>query len=533
MSSTIYSINGYTFDHDIVLTRSDIPGVQSVDDTPDLQKPISISMQSALDTKQDISERNESNGYAGLDSLGKLSTAVLPIEYMHYVGTWDANGNVPDLSSITVTAGSYYIVSVAGTSLSQTWNVYDIAISDGTSWQRLPFSSLITSVNGKTGNVVLTSQDLGLENVDNTSDSAKPVSVAQQALIDDRTLVPEDGQVYARKNNSWEVINNGVLMSVNNDSSVSSTSTLYIHDKQTTAQINSSSVTLESRHAYDALVYPSGYYSTVKAATDAQCNNILIIESVEEEDVFTISRDVCITLNSGVIWTCKGISVQAQNVVLSSTSLSTIIWKTVTDSAFVAGSTTKVFTRGHVIIDLQQQQGPTTYDLFSNVTNLRVTGVLELLYGDANYVNVQFDRSTVDTLSLTSMSLDGSELYGLLTSSSSDFNRLELRGKFNDMDTLVSLSNCDVKDLHVYDEYVTMTNGYHIQAGGAIRSLHNMNSSNRIYVKVSNDMSIFTNLLNTILDVNGKTNVIVSTSNVYVSNSNSSTVASSNINLQI
>lgn len=42
----------------------------------------------------------------------------------------------------------------------------------------------VTSVAGRTGAVVLTKSDVGLANVDNTADSAKPVSTAQQAALD-------------------------------------------------------------------------------------------------------------------------------------------------------------------------------------------------------------------------------------------------------------------------------------------------------------------------------------------------------------
>jgi|GEM_PF-1796382 len=42
----------------------------------------------------------------------------------------------------------------------------------------------VDSVNGKIGTVILNSTDVGLGNVDNTSDSNKPVSTAQQAEID-------------------------------------------------------------------------------------------------------------------------------------------------------------------------------------------------------------------------------------------------------------------------------------------------------------------------------------------------------------
>lgn len=43
---------------------------------------------------------------------------------------------------------------------------------------------LVTSVAGRTGDVVLTSTDVGLENVDNTSDADKPISTATQGALD-------------------------------------------------------------------------------------------------------------------------------------------------------------------------------------------------------------------------------------------------------------------------------------------------------------------------------------------------------------
>lgn len=42
----------------------------------------------------------------------------------------------------------------------------------------------VTSVNGQTGDVVLTKSSIGLSNVNNTSDANKPVSTAQQAALD-------------------------------------------------------------------------------------------------------------------------------------------------------------------------------------------------------------------------------------------------------------------------------------------------------------------------------------------------------------
>lgn len=60
-------------------------------------------------------------------------------------------------------------------------------LGDGvTAWSALPYaieSAPVTSVAGKTGAVALVKADVGLSNVDNTSDANKPVSTAQQAAL--------------------------------------------------------------------------------------------------------------------------------------------------------------------------------------------------------------------------------------------------------------------------------------------------------------------------------------------------------------
>lgn len=47
-----------------------------------------------------------------------------------------------------------------------------------------PSGGAVSSVNGQTGEVVLDKTDIGLEQVDNTSDLEKPVSTAVQSVID-------------------------------------------------------------------------------------------------------------------------------------------------------------------------------------------------------------------------------------------------------------------------------------------------------------------------------------------------------------
>ena len=52
---------------------------------------------------------------------------------------------------------------------------------NGTGWELA--GSAVVSVNGRTGEVLLTSADVGLDNVDNTSDADKPISTAQQTAL--------------------------------------------------------------------------------------------------------------------------------------------------------------------------------------------------------------------------------------------------------------------------------------------------------------------------------------------------------------
>jgi hypothetical protein len=64
-----------------------------------------------------------------------------------------------------------------------------VLTSDGSgnaSWAAVP----VTSVNAKTGAVVLNKGDVGLGNVDNTSDAAKPISTATQAALDTKFTTP-------------------------------------------------------------------------------------------------------------------------------------------------------------------------------------------------------------------------------------------------------------------------------------------------------------------------------------------------------
>jgi hypothetical protein len=108
--------------------------------------------------------------------------------YLIYKGLWDAQNNIPDLTKITKNQGDFYVVSVKGnTNLDgiTDWQVNDWAIFNGTVWQKIDNSGLVTDAEniagpgagvykGKNGTVLqfkpFTNID-GSININNGSDS--------------------------------------------------------------------------------------------------------------------------------------------------------------------------------------------------------------------------------------------------------------------------------------------------------------------------------------------------------------------------
>jgi hypothetical protein len=75
-------------------------------------------------------------------------------------------------------------------------------------WKLITAVGDVASVAGRTGAVVLTKTDVGLANVDNTSDAAKPVSTAQATSIATKepTLAAGTTAQYYRGDKSWQTL---------------------------------------------------------------------------------------------------------------------------------------------------------------------------------------------------------------------------------------------------------------------------------------------------------------------------------------
>jgi len=177
----------------------------------DLQTALNAKQNTLGYTAENVANKGASSGYTPLNSSTKIDLVYLPdaiLGQVLYGGIVDAStasatltNNAKaklgtGLASITLTndsaaitgyvanEGIYYITTVSGTFAGISFVVGDWLISIGSEWAKVDNTDAVTSVNGQTGAVTLTKGDIGLGNVDNTSDLNKPVSTAQQTAID-------------------------------------------------------------------------------------------------------------------------------------------------------------------------------------------------------------------------------------------------------------------------------------------------------------------------------------------------------------
>ena len=142
-------------------------GLSNVDNTSDANKPISSATQTALNAKVETSLVGAINGVASLDGTGKVPSTQLP----SYV---DDVVEYANLAAFPVTGETSKIYIALDTNKCYRWS--------GSAYIEISPSE-VNSVAGKTGIVTLVKADVGLSNVDNTSDADKPVSSATQTAL--------------------------------------------------------------------------------------------------------------------------------------------------------------------------------------------------------------------------------------------------------------------------------------------------------------------------------------------------------------
>jgi hypothetical protein len=159
---------------DVVLDKTDI-GLSNVDNTSDADKPISDATQDALDLKYDAS--NPAGYITAADipevpvlsvnqQIGDVYLDKYDIGLENVDNTSDANKPISDATQDALDLK------------------YDASNPAGYITAAEVPASPVLSVNTKTGDVVLDKTDIGLGNVDNTSDADKPISDDTQDALD-------------------------------------------------------------------------------------------------------------------------------------------------------------------------------------------------------------------------------------------------------------------------------------------------------------------------------------------------------------
>jgi hypothetical protein len=131
-----------------------------------------------------------------LDTLTSLQSQITAMAgFVNYEGTWNASTNTPTLVSSVGTKGDYYVVSVTGsTNLNgiTTWTQGDWAIFNGTAWEKVDNTDLVTSVAGRTGAITLTTSDVsGLGTI--ATQAANNVSITGGSITGITDLAVADG----------------------------------------------------------------------------------------------------------------------------------------------------------------------------------------------------------------------------------------------------------------------------------------------------------------------------------------------------
>jgi hypothetical protein len=150
-------------------TRSDV-GAQAQLNGTGFVKASGTTITYDNSTYQVTSEKAQPNGYASLDSNGKVPLVQINdalIGNVNFQGLWNAATNTPTLANppASGTKGYYYIVSTAGTFAGISFEVGDWIISNGTAWGKVDNTDAVSSVFGRTGNVVAANGDYNTSQV--------------------------------------------------------------------------------------------------------------------------------------------------------------------------------------------------------------------------------------------------------------------------------------------------------------------------------------------------------------------------------
>ena len=99
-----------------------------------------------------------------LEAFGKVQNQISAlVGSVQYEGVWNASTNSPTITSSTGNKGDYYVVNVAGSTNIDgitDWKIGDWIIFNGTTWDKVDNTDAVSSVNGFTGAVSLSTSHI-------------------------------------------------------------------------------------------------------------------------------------------------------------------------------------------------------------------------------------------------------------------------------------------------------------------------------------------------------------------------------------
>lgn len=188
---TTRTVAGKALSGNITLVKADV-GLGSVDNTSDAAKPISTATQTALDAKVPTTRMVAGKALTADVTLAKADVGLGNVD-----NTADTAKPVSAAAQTALNAKVDKTTTVAGKALSG--NVTLVPSDVGA----VPTTRMVAG-KALSADVTLAKADVGLSNVDNTADTAKPVSTAQATAI--ATKAPLDAVrvvIYATAANTW------------------------------------------------------------------------------------------------------------------------------------------------------------------------------------------------------------------------------------------------------------------------------------------------------------------------------------------
>lgn len=179
-----------------------------------------IAAAPAVAAKLDASEKGAANGVATLGADQKIPESQLPA--VAVTDTFEVASQSAMLA-LTAERGDVAVRS----DLNKTYILKTEPASTLANWVELRTpTDAVLSVSGKTGAVALTKADVGLANVDNTSDADKPISTATQSALNGKEAAITKSTGYARWTGSAWTFTDSTFVDTTSTQSITGVKTL-------------------------------------------------------------------------------------------------------------------------------------------------------------------------------------------------------------------------------------------------------------------------------------------------------------------